>query len=198
MYGSISLSFYDLCYYRRPVSTPNDGSVENHPMCTQIDTRIRTEEEEKYSRHAWFGLRLVRHCDTSCAVQGRDLRPSAVVVSFVGGNYETRPPLRQRNEVVLLVDEKPRRSTALRPSRMIQPPHNHPCLMARSNTLRELYFDCMLSEGACPTVHRSTDNPSVVHPKLPRRLACCPYINGNCVLKEFRVTSPVRPSLSPR
>ena len=57
------------------------------------------------------------------------------------------------------------RSTTLRPPRLIQPPHSNPCPMARSNTLRELDFDRMPSDDACPTVHRSTASSSPVNPK---------------------------------
>ncbi|EDR01032.1 uncharacterized protein LACBIDRAFT_312559 [Laccaria bicolor S238N-H82] len=67
--------------------------------------------------------------------------------------------------VVLLVTEKPHRSPTLGPSRLIQLQDSNPCSMETSNTLRELDFDRMFSEGACPAVHRSTASPSLVNPK---------------------------------
>ncbi|KIJ97429.1 hypothetical protein K443DRAFT_60457, partial [Laccaria amethystina LaAM-08-1] len=55
-------------------------------------------------------------------------------------------------------------------SRLIQPSQNKPCPMTASNTSGSwtsiVYVRLLpLLDGTCPTVHRSTANPSIANPK---------------------------------
>ena len=176
-----------------PVSTPNHRSVEYHPLCTQIETpstRIRTEEEENTAGMRGLACFLFTICDTSSAVQGRDLRPSAVVLGlWVGTRQQNHRFDNEKGWYPSLL----RNHTASQPapSRLIQPPHSNPCPMGTLNTLRELDFDRMLPDGGCPTVRRSTASPSLVKPKRSHvgSPAAC-ISTGNCALRSCVLRHP--------
>ena len=70
-----------------PQSTDPHNAILRVPKLTPSSTRIGTDEEENtYAAAGMRGLACfsfaLRH--TSCAVEGRDLRPSAVVLGFCG------------------------------------------------------------------------------------------------------------------
>ncbi|KIJ97434.1 hypothetical protein K443DRAFT_60213, partial [Laccaria amethystina LaAM-08-1] len=67
------------------------------------------------------------------------------------------------------------------PSRLIQPPRSNPSPMAKHppevgllDRMLPVRLSSPISDGACPTVHRSTANPDIANRKrrtLPRSLS---------------------------